>query len=249
MIRVIIPAFNEAGPLPDLLTMMPTALGGLQVLPLVISDGSTDGTVDVPRDAGVEVIDLPDNHGKGYAVSAALQRIAGESHEFVVVMDGDGQHSPRDLARLLDPLLYGEADISVGSRYVNSQRQGTAPLNRYMVRWLTVHLLDQILGKRFSDPYCGYRAFSRTAIEAVEYSGDRYEGELEVLFDASRLELNVVEVEIEKIYRPGTSKMSADGGRLLGRLRVINQYTKTIVRKRRELRRSSLSLPALERVH
>lgn len=241
MIRLIIPAYNEAGPLQSLLPRLPAELSGHDVRALVVSDGSSDNTSIVARAAGVEVVELETNRGKGTAVSAALAAIVHREHEIVVFMDADGQHDPGDLANLIGPLLVDEADIAIGSRYAIDERRGNTPLNRYLVRCLTVAVLQQILGTRYTDPYCGFRAFQTAALNQVEFCGSRYEGELEILFDAHRCGLRVVEVPIKKIYGPGTSKMSADGGRLLGRLRVIRQYARTTIRKRRELR--SMAMP------
>lgn len=241
MIRLIIPAFNEGGPLESLLPRLPTELSGHPTMALVVSDGSTDNTVEVARAAGVEVLALEANRGKGAAVRAALASIEELEHDIVVLMDADGQHDPDDLADLVAPLLADDADIAVGSRYAGDERRGTTPLNRYAVRWTTVALLERMLGTRFTDPYCGFRAFKTASLEVVEFCGSRYEGELEVLFDACRCGLRVAEVPVKKIYGQGTSKMFADGGRLLGRFRVIRQYAVTVIRKRRELRSSAES--------
>jgi glycosyltransferase involved in cell wall biosynthesis len=205
---------------------------------LVVSDGSTDNTVEVARAASVEVLVLDVNRGKGTAVREALASIEEQKHDIVVLMDADGQHDPADLEGLVAPLVAGDADIAMGSRYANDERRGETPLNRYVVRWTTVAVLDRILGTRFTDPYCGFRAFKASSLEVVEFCGSRYEGELEVLFDACRCGLRVAEVPVKKIYGKGTSKMTADGGRLLGRFRVIRQYAVTIMSKRRELRSS-----------
>lgn len=236
MIRLIIPAFNEGRALESLLPRLPTILAGHEVVPLVVSDGSTDDTVAVVDSAGIEVIALATNRGKGTAIRAALAKLESMAWDIAVLMDADGQHDPSDLEALVAPLVSGETDIVVGSRYVGDERRGSTPLNRYAVRWTTVAILHRILGTRYTDPYCGFRAFTREALERVEFCGDRYEGELEILFDARRCDISVAEVRIKKIYADGQSKMSADGGQFRGRLRVIRQYLRTIVRKTRELR-------------
>ena len=236
MIRLVIPAYNEARALESLLARVPSRLCGHEVQPLVVSDGSTDDTVEVAKSAGMETLALTPNRGKGSAVRTALSEIEAHDWDVVVLMDADGQHDPGDLDGLVFPLLTGEVDIVLGSRYVADERRGTTPWNRYAVRWTTVAILNRILGRRYTDPYCGFRAFTKSALEQVEFCGDRYEGELEVLFDAARCGISVAEVPINKIYGSGMSKMSADGGRLLGRLRVIGQYLRTISRKTRELR-------------
>ena len=236
MIRLVIPAYDEAGSLEKLLPRLPQFVLGHELVPLVVSDGSTDGTVDIARQSGVSVLDLAPNRGKGTAVRAGLRAIEDLQSDIVVFMDADGQHDPNDLARLVAPLDSGEADIVVASRYRDDEGRGNTPRNRYLVRSATVVLLHRILGTRFTDPYCGFRAFRRAALKNIEFCGSRYEGELEVLFDACRSGLAVVEIPIERVYGRGTSKMSADGGRLTGRMRVIRQYALTILRKTRQLR-------------
>ncbi|MDJ0923710.1 MAG: glycosyltransferase family 2 protein [Acidimicrobiia bacterium] len=236
MIRLIIPAFNESGSLQSLLPRLPATVAGHEVEPLVVSDGSTDDTVAVARRLGFAALDLKPNRGKGSAVRAALAELAGRQWDIAVLMDGDGQHDPNDLEALVAPLINGDAEIVVGSRYLKDERRGGTPRNRYAVRWTTVFVLERLLGRRYTDPYCGYRAFTRDALDKVEFCGNRYEGELEVLFDARRCRIDVAEVPVRKIYGSATSKMSADGGKLLGRVRVIRQYLSTIVRKTRQLR-------------
>ena len=236
VIQLIIPAFNEAEPLDTLMERIPSTLEGLPVSVLVASDGSTDDTVAVAEVAGAAALDLQPNRGKGTAIRAALDNLASTTYEIAVLMDADGQHDPSDLQALVAPLVADEADIVVGSRYIGNEERGATPRNRYAVRWTTVALLERILGTRYSDPYCGFRAFTRSAIEGIEFCGNRYEGELEVLFDACRCGLRVAEVPVARIYGAGMSKMSADGGRIMGRLRVVGQYSSTIVRKTRELR-------------
>ena len=235
MIRLIIPAYDEAGPLQSLLSRLPSTLSGHDVVTLVVSDGSTDSTVQVARDAGIETMALSHNRGKGTAIRAAVTRLGSTEYDLAVLMDADGQHDPADLEALVAPLIASDSDISLGSRYLASEGRGSTPMNRYMIRWLTVVVLERILGTRFTDPYCGFRAFTREAIEGIDLQANRYEAELEMLFEAFRGNLLMVEVPVEKVYGVGMSKMS-EGGRLLGRMRVIRQYATTIVRKTRQLR-------------
>lgn len=234
MIWLIIPAFNEATSLSSLLPLIPRTIEGHRVNTLVVSDGSTDATVSVAVSLGFPVLAMKRNCGKGSAVRAALETISKGTSAAVVVMDGDGQHLPQDLPRLVRPLLLGRADAVLASRYLTDPSRGATPLNRYLVRSATVLLLGRLLGRRFSDPYCGYRAFTGAVIEEISVCGERYEGELESLFDLCRFGLRTVEIPIERIYGPGTSKMSADGGRFIGRIRAVSQYAATIWRKHHE---------------
>lgn len=243
MISLIIPAFNEAEALQTLLPRLPAAVHGLPIHPLLVSDGSTDQTAAVATRYQVPVLALSQNRGKGAAIRAALDATVDRAFDAVVFMDADGQHRPEDLPRLIGPLLAGEADLVLGSRYVDDEGRRNTPLNRYLVRTGSIVVLDRVLGQRFSDPYCGFRAFTPFALERVNICGQRYEAELEVLFDACRNGLRIVEVPIERIYGTGMSKMAADGGKLIGRLRVLRQYTATIARKTREIRRQPAPSP------
>ncbi len=236
MISLIIPAFNEEEALRTVLPRLPTMIDGHVVSPLLASDGSTDGTAAVGIAHGIPVLTLATNSGKGTAVRAALDAIAASAFDVVVLIDGDGQHRPEDIRRLVGPILRGESDVVLGSRYAGDESRQDTPLNRYLVRTGTVAVLHRLLGRRFTDPYCGFRAFSAHVLGEVSVCGKRYEGELEALFDACRRELRIVEVPIERIYGPKTSKMAADGGRFVGRVRAIRQYATTIIRKSRERR-------------
>lgn len=243
MISLIIPAFNEAEALESLLPRLPAAAHGIPIHPLLVSDGSTDGTVAVATRHLIPVVALSQNRGKGAAIKAALEAVSGREFDAIVFMDADGQHRPEDMPRLVAPLLTGSADMVLGSRYLEDEGRRNTPLNRYLVRTGTMSILKRILGRRFSDPYCGFRAFTPFALDRVNICGERYEAELEVLFDACCNGLRTIEVPIPRIYGPEMSKMDANGGPLLGRIRVLRQYATTIARKTRERRRRPASNP------
>jgi hypothetical protein len=152
-------------------------------------------------------------------------------------MDADGQHYPADLERLVQPVIAGECELAVGSRFLSDPSRGPAPLNRYLVRKVIVAALLAALGRTYTDPCCGYRCFSFRALQAIRLQGDHYQSELETLFEAAIHGLKVVEVAVSRDYPPGSSKMGAQCGRLAGRAWVISQYVSTIARKTWELRR------------
>lgn len=241
-ICVIIPALNEAGSLRGLLPRIPERLLGQPTRVIVVSDGSTDGTERVARLAGVGVLSLPANRGKAEALRAGLDEAVREGAGLVVTMDADGQHDPAYLEDLLGPVALGRWDISIGSRYLRSPGLGSTPINRYLVRRATISWLRRVLGRHHSDPYSGYRCFSREALERIAMGGDGYQCELEQLFDAAAHGLRIVEIPVPRRYGRGTTKMGARRGRLLGRIGVVWQYVCTIRRRSRELRR--LTVPA-----
>jgi glycosyltransferase involved in cell wall biosynthesis len=238
MICVVIAAYNEAQSLTTLLPAIPERLAGHPVTVIVGSDGSTDATAAVAREHGCIVVESLVNRGKGANLRACLDRAAELDYDVIVFLDADGQHDPNDLGRMVDPVLNADVDLVAGSRYTGERGRGTAPWNRYLVRCATTELLARLLGRRFTDPYCGYRALSPHAVETIELKGDRYQSELEMLFGTVEHRLTVEEVAIHKVYGPNTSKMGARRGAFFGRIEVIGQYTGAIVAGARNLRKS-----------
>jgi glycosyltransferase involved in cell wall biosynthesis len=243
VIYVLIPAFNEAAHLARLLPRVARRLEGRPVRTIVACDGSTDGTCRAAADNGAEVIELWPNSGKGSAVRAGAARLAGRDFDAVVTMDGDGQHDPGDLTGLLRPVLAKECDIAIGSRYLADSSRGPTPVNRYLVRTLFTRLLRHRLQQPVTDPFAGYRCMSPRAFRQVRLTGNRYEGELEVRFEAELHGLEVLEVPIERIYTGDQSKMGERGGTLRGRLSVLRSYVITTRRKTRELAASRRQMP------
>jgi len=239
LIYVLIPAFNEAAHLEDLLPRIPSRVLGRRVSVIVVCDGSTDGTCRVAEVSGAEVVRLWPNSGKGSAVKAGASLLRGREFDAVVTMDGDGQHQPAELASLIRPVLIDQCDITIGSRYAADPRRGPTPLNRYLVRSAFTKILQRRLEQPVTDPFSGLRCMSQSAFETVLLRGDRYEGELEVRFEAERIGLRVVEVPMTRIYGRGQSKMAVTGGRL----RVVGGYAKTVRHKTRELHAAQQRVP------
>jgi glycosyltransferase involved in cell wall biosynthesis len=238
VIAVVVPAFNEADSLRTLLPCIPAQLFGMPVRVIVVSDGSTDGTEAIALDSAGALVHLPNRRGKGAALRAGFARALELGTSYLVTMDGDGQHDPADLEQLVWPVMVEECALAIGSRFLSDPSRGPSPLNRYLVRKALIAALWATLGRVYTDPCCGYRCFSATAFQAIRLEGDRYQSELEALFEAAIHDLRVVEVPVRRAYPPGWSKMDAPLGRLAGRAWVIAQYVSTIARKTRELRRT-----------
>ena len=237
MIAVVVPAFNEAGSLRTLLPRIPASLFGVPITVVVVSDGSTDGTEAVALDHDAVLVCLPKHRGKGAALRAGFARAMELDPSQLVTMDADGQHDPADLERLIQPVMAEDCALAIGTRFLSDPSRGPAPLNRYLVRKILIAALRVSLGRTYTDPCCGYRCFSRRALQAIRLQGNHYQSELEALFEAAIHGLSVVEVPVRGDYPPGYSKMGARFGRLVGRVWVISQYVSTIARKSRELRR------------
>ncbi|MFQ5967521.1 MAG: glycosyltransferase family 2 protein [Acidimicrobiia bacterium] len=244
MIFVLIPAFNEAGRLKELLPGIPDSVDDSAVRTIVISDGSTDGTPEIAAELGAEVIALPSNRGKGAALRKGAAALENRALDCVVLMDGDGQHDPSFLSSVVAPVLSGDYHVVVGSRYLDDPKRGATPRNRYLVRRLVTWYLRRRLSQPVTDPFSGYRCLSQFAFDTISLRGNEYEGELEMRFEAEIHGLELEEVPIPRVYMDNFSKMGSHGGPLVGRLRAIGQYVRTIVRKRRELASATRSAVA-----
>ena len=139
----------------------------------------------------------------------AVETIRGVGFDALVLMDGDGQHDPSDLADLTRPVLEGTADLVIGSHYLYNPGREIAPWNRYAVRCASNILLRRLLPFRVTDPYSRLRAMAPHAVSSIESRGDRYESELEMLFSIKRYGLRVEEIPIRKVYGPDMSKMGS----------------------------------------
>lgn len=230
-IFVLMPAFNEATKIRALLGQMPTSIEGHEIATIVIDDGSDDGTPAIARSAGVTVVEQRSNQGKGAALCRGIKEIKGLPVDAVVWMDSDGQHIPAALPALVRPVLNGDADLCVGSRYLNSDQPSHAPLNRRMVRKATIGVLRRLTGFKTTDPFSGFRCFSRAAFDALRLQGCGYESEIESCFSTARNAMTYLEVPIPRIYGPDTSKMGYRHGAIRGRLIVVSGYARTIVRE------------------
>lgn len=230
MIQVLMTAYNEEEAIGNLLEQMPHRVHGHAVEITVVDDGSSDFTSIVAHMHRCTVITTPENKGKGASLQIGLEALRDVPYDGLILMDSDGQHDPGQLSAMAAPILNDDADLVVGSRYLDNPGRGKAPRNRYAVRSTTVFIVNRILSINITDPYSGYRAMTREAAHCMELTGDRYESELEMLFCASSHGMRVIERPIPKIYGPATSKMGARYGAVFGRIDVVSRYALTIAR-------------------
>ncbi len=185
---VIIPAFNEEASLTRVVGNVCRAAPGADVL--VIDDGSHDRTAAVARAAGALVITLPFNLGIGAAMQTGFLFAEENGYDYAVQVDGDGQHDPREIPDILQPVLAGQADVVAGSRYIEDRGYITPWLRRFGIV-LLASAISAITRRRVTDPTSGFRASNRKAICfcARQYPSDYPEPESVVLFWQARLRM------------------------------------------------------------
>jgi len=146
-VSIIIPAYNEAHTIGDLVSKIVELYPEFEVI--VINDGSTDDTAAVAKDAGAKVFNHPYNIGNGAAVKSGIRHAKGE---ILVFMDGDGQHDPKDIARLIEYMP--DYDMVVGARFLSSQ----ASVGRALGNKLYNVLASYVAKFKIQDLTSGFRA-------------------------------------------------------------------------------------------
>jgi glycosyltransferase involved in cell wall biosynthesis len=196
----VIPAFNEAE------TIREVVHGAAQHVAqvVVVDDGSTDGTGDQARAAGAEVIRLTPNSGKGTAIRRGLAHIAGRPFTHVLLMDGDLQHRPDEIPRLLDAGRASGAALVVGERVFE---RASMPTSRYWANVIGSWALSSFLGVPLSDTQSGFRLLDLEAGRTLTWRSTGYEIETEMIVKFGRRRALVVGVPVSAVYNGRRSKL------------------------------------------
>ena len=193
-VLVIIPAYNEAAAVGKVVGDVRRHAPWAQIC--VVDDGSADATAQEAAKAGAGVVSLPFNLGIGGAVQTGFRYADVHGYDIAVQVDGDGQHDASYLTALLKPVMDGEAEISVGSRFLGDRKGFQSTLGRRLGIGFFTHLIGALTGLRVTDPTSGFRAHNRRMIAAFAqyYPGDFPEPEALVV--AQRLGARVREVPV-----------------------------------------------------
>jgi len=220
---VIVPAYREGGRIglvvAGILPYMPSVM--------VIDDGSPDDTAREAEQAGAIVIRHDMNRGKGAALETGFQAAREHGFDFVITMDGDGQHAASDLSRFLETQARGNYPVLVGNRMVDAR---SMPLVRRVVNRTMSWLLSREMGQRVPDTQCGYRLYHLSVIPERTSASNHFAAESEILLELSGQGVRIGSVPVATIYGTETSKIRPvrDAIRFLA---MLHQY-----RKRRKVR-------------
>jgi glycosyltransferase involved in cell wall biosynthesis len=197
---VIVPSFNESANLPNLIAELRHVCADYDVV--VIDDGSTDRTSQVASTLPVRLISLPCNLGIGGAVQTGLQYAQQHGYEIALQVDGDGQHPPAEIPKLLRVLREAECDLVIGSRF--RQREGyQSTVGRRMGIRLLSWMISVLCHTTVTDATSGFRALSWRAIclLANEYAEDY--PEVEAILMVNRAGLRIAEISVRMVDRQG----------------------------------------------
>ncbi len=204
-VLVIIPCYNEAQNVTALYRdLKGVSIEGCSVFPLFINDNSNDDTKKILTQLGVTFLDNVVNLGIGGAVQLGFMYAHENGFDAAVQMDGDGQHPPGELKKLIEPLLKNESDVVIGSRFMDNQGFRSTYARRLGIRFF--NRLNRLLVKLdIKDPTSGFRAYNKHAIlELINYYPDEYP-EPEVIIYLAHKKISIKEVPVKMEERQGGS--------------------------------------------
>jgi glycosyltransferase involved in cell wall biosynthesis len=222
---VVIPAYNEARFIGSVVLRALRYAARV----IVVDDGSTDDTARIARDAGADVLHHKANLGKAAALNTGflhVKKLGMKRHgiKVVAVLDGDGQHDCRELPLVTAPILSGEADLVVGSRFLGAKSR----IPRWRILGQHALTIATNLGSGYSltDSQSGFRAFSPRVIDLMDFEAGGFSVESEMQFLAQEHQLRVREVPIHAVYREAAKRNPVSQGMdvLRGIARLVGQY-------------------------
>lgn len=215
VVTVIMAAYNEEKTIGNVISDTASIMDGLN-MPyeiIVINDGSTDKTGLIASNYKATVLSNETNRGKGYALRKALQYAQGD---IIVTIDSDGEHKPKEIPDLIDPLFNG-TDIVAGSRFLSRHTQVTTKLNQVGNFMFNIAIMT-LTGKRVTDSQTGFRAIKRDVLEKLNLESDGYEIETEITVKSLRNGFVFKEKPISSErskYRISKLKLLSDGRKIL----------------------------------
>ena len=195
---------------------------------VVIDDGSTDATAEIASGAGASVYAHGENRGYGAAVRSAMAEGRRLEADILVVLDGDGQHDPNEIPTLIQPLVEGESDIVLGSRFIGDGQK--PPFYRRVGQRVLTATTNIGSGQRVSDSQSGFRAYSAKALRELHLVESGMSISSEIQFAVSRSGLKVTEVPIDVSYADKAKRSAVGHGfSVLSRIFVLISLKQPLV--------------------
>lgn len=199
---IIIPALNEARTIGAIVRSVVSA--GFNAL--VIDDGSTDATEREALDNGALVLRHTRNLGKGASIRSAIQHVTGKmNYEWIILMDGDGQHHPEDIPNLMKASETEGAHMVIGNRMDITHNM---PFVRYWTNRFTSWVLSKMCGQYIPDTQCGFRLLRTAALRKMDLVCNNYDIESEMIIEAAENGSRIVSAPIQTIYGDEASKIN-----------------------------------------
>ena len=209
---VTIPAQNEQKTIGQVVVGVPRDIPGIgEVEVIVLNDGSTDGTAETAEAAGAFVVNVRGRPGLGTIFRTGIERAMRRGADVIVNIDGDGQFDPRDIPKLVEPLLRDEADFVTCSRFADPELRPTMPRVKYWGNRAVTRIINWVCGgTSFTDVSCGFRAFNREAAYRLTLFG-RFTYTQECFIDLFGKGLRIAEVplRVRGVREHGKSRIAS----------------------------------------
>lgn len=213
---ILIPAYNEERHIVTLLNN----LSAIKKDIVVVDDGSEDATYQIVKGTGIPVIHQ--NHqGKGAALKTGFGYAIEKNYEWVITMDGDGQHDAQDVHKFADAISNASCDIIIGSRMDNI---ASMPIVRKITNRFLSSLISRLIDNRIADTQCGFRAINSKVLKNIILETSHYDTESELLIKAGRAGNKIKSIPIKTIYNNSQSHIS----KFLDTIRFIKLLYKTL---------------------
>ena len=199
-ITVGIPAFNEEKNIADIITKLKKIADTI----IVCNDGSTDSTSEIAQNLGVIVINHPKNLGYGAGIKSIFNKSKEIGSEVLVTFDGDGQHRLEDVKKVVEPIEKNEADIVIGSRFLDDAEKKIPKYRKLGIKIIT-NVTNSTLKEKITDSQSGFRAYSKNVISKLNISDIGMGVSTEILIKSSSMGFRIVEVPIMVRYDNETS--------------------------------------------
>ena len=216
LLSIVVPDYNEEHTISDVIDRLIATLQktGFAFEVIVVDDCSRDSSAGISLSKHAKVYSLKQHMGKGYALRAGFSKAKGE---IIVTIDSDGSNRPEELPLLLKPILHGQADLVIGSRFSGNAPTSGKRFNAAGVR--IFNLMIRILtGAAVSDSQSGYRAMKSAVLEDLSLKSGGYEIESEMLVKIARRGFRVAEMPVsfeQRTYGRSTLDPIVDGFKIL----------------------------------
>lgn len=202
---IVIPAYNEEAVIGEVINGIRRIEPGMDIL--VVNDGSSDRTSEIAKSSGVKVIDIPYNIGYGGAIQIGFRFAVDYGYDYVITMDGDGQHDPESIRNLIETIEMEKADVVVGSRFLEGNyRMGLA---RRLGSWVFSWIANLYTGVRITDPTSGFQIYNKRAFTYLS-KGDNYPldyPDVNIIMALHKMNFKLTEAPVRMIKKKDSKSM------------------------------------------
>lgn len=194
-----IPAYNEEKNIASIIVKLKKIADKI----IVCNDGSSDSTAEIANELGVIVINHPKNLGYGSAISSIFHKAKEMNADLLVTFDADGQHQVDDIKKIIQPIIRNEADIVIGSRFI--ENQSNIPKYRKFGIKVITKVANSALNKKLTDSQSGFRAYGKDVLSKLVLSDSGMGVSTEILIKANTIGYRITEIPIKIFYGKNTS--------------------------------------------